>query len=46
MITYRGKKNPEFKDAVLSCGGTVWYGVANGTDIWQPINAGHQQLLK
>ena len=35
-----------FKDAVEVLDGLVWYGVANATDIWQPIDAGYAQLLK
>ena len=34
------------KDAVLSCSGIEWYGLANATDIWQPFDAGYGQLLK
>ena len=41
-----GQKNLKFKDAVLSCGGTVWYGLASATDIWQLVDAGYGQLLK
>ena len=27
-------------------GGVVWFGVPNGTDLWQPVDAGFGQLLK
>ena len=35
-----------FKDAVSSIGGLVWYGVPNATDLWQPVDDGFGQLLK
>ena len=35
-----------FKESVEALSGIVWYGVANATDIWQPIDAGYAQLLK
>ena len=35
-----------FKDAVSSTGGLIWYGVPNATDLWQPVDAGFRQLLK
>ena len=41
-----GQKADLFKDIVKESGGLVWYGVANATDIWQPIDAGYAQLLK
>ena len=41
-----GQKADLFKDTVKELGGLVWYGVANATDIWQPIDAGYTQLLK
>ena len=41
-----GQKNPEFKDAVSSCGGIVWYALANATDILQPVDMGYGKLLK
>ena len=40
-----GQKNPDFKDAASSCGSIVWYGLANATDIWQPVGVWHRQLL-
>lgn len=41
-----GQKADRFKDAVSANGGLVWYGLANATDIWQPIDAGYGRLLK
>ena len=41
-----GQKAEVFKESVEALGGIVWYGVANATDIWQPIDAGYAQLLK
>ena len=35
-----------FKDAVYSIGGLVWYGVPNATDLSQPVDAVFGQLLK
>ena len=40
------QKSAGFKDDVEALLGLVWYGVANATDIWQPIDAGYAQLLK
>ena len=40
-----GQKNPDFKDAASSCGSIVWYGLANATDIWEPVGVWHIQLL-
>ena len=42
----QGQISDGFKDAVGALDGLVWYGVANATDIWQPIDAGYAQLLK
>ena len=36
----------EFRQAVSSLGGVVWYGLPNATDLWQPVDAGYVQLLK
>ena len=41
-----GQKAEVFKESVEALDGIVWYGVANVTDIWQPIDAGYAQLLK
>ena len=32
-----GQKAEVFKESVETLGGIAWYGVANATDIWQPI---------
>jgi hypothetical protein len=40
------QKSEEFKEAVAKCGGVVWYGLPNATDVWQPVDAGPAQLLK
>ena len=40
------QKAEVFKESVEALGGIVWCGVANATDIWQPIDAGYAQLLK
>lgn len=37
---------PAFKSAIHDIKGLVWYGIANATDIWQPVDAGYAQLLK
>ena len=37
---------PQFKSAVRDIGGIAYYGVANATDIWQPVDAGAGQMLK
>ena len=39
------RKADLFKDTVKELGRLVWYGVANVTDIWQPIEARYAQLL-
>ena len=36
----------EFKVAVRDQKGLVWYGLAGGTDLWQPVDAGYAQVLK
>ena len=36
----------EFKEAVAKTKGIVWFGMANGTDLWQVVDAGPGQLLK
>ena len=42
----KGQKADRFKDAVSANGGLVWYGLAIATDVWQPIDAGYDRLLK
>ena len=41
-----GQKAESFKDAVSASNGLVWYGLANATDIWQPVDAGYGKILK
>ena len=36
----------EFKVAVRDQKGLFWYGLADGTDLWQPVDAGYAQVLK
>ena len=36
----------DFKAKISSMGDVVWFGVPNGTDLWQPVDAGFGQLLK
>ena len=41
-----GQKADVFKESVEALDVIVWYGVADATGIWQPIDAGYAQLLK
>lgn len=36
----------EFKESVSLKSGLVWFGLPNGTDLWQPVDAGYAQILK
>ena len=36
----------EFKEAVRATKGIVWFGLANATNIWQPVDCGYGQLYK
>ena len=36
----------DFKTAVSDQSGVVWFGLPNGTDLWQPVDAGYVQVLK
>lgn len=36
----------EFKTAVRNTGGIVWFGIPNGTNVWQPVDCGYGQLYK
>ena len=36
----------ELKVAVRDQKELVWYGLADGTDLWQPVDAGYAQVLK
>ena len=36
----------EFKVAARDQKGLVWYSLADGTDLWQPVDAGYAQVLK
>lgn len=40
------QKSNEFKEAVSSKKGIVWYGLPNTTDLWQPIDSGPGYLVK
>ena len=33
-------------DSVQEMGGTVWFGLADATDLWQPVDAGYAATLK
>ena len=41
-----GQVTNNFKDAISSIGGLVWYEVPNAADLWQPVDAGFGQLLE
>ena len=41
-----GQISLQFQDAVRRLNGIVWYGVANATDLWQPVDAGAGYLIK
>ena len=41
-----GQVHDEFKEAVSDISGVVWYGLSNGTDLWQPVDAGYAKMLK
>ena len=36
----------DFKESVSKKSGLVWFGLPNGTDLWQPVDAGYAQILK
>lgn len=36
----------DFKKSVSNKSGLVWFGLPNGTDLWQPVDAGFAQILK
>ena len=36
----------DFKQAISSMGGVVWFGLPNATDLWQPVDAGFAEILK
>ena len=42
----KGQANDLFLSEVRSLGGIVWFGVADATDIWQPVDSGFGQMLK
>ena len=46
ITNLEGQKPEPFKDAVSASNGLVWYGLANATDIWQPVDAGYGKILK
>ena len=41
-----GQSNPAIRESVSKLNGVVWYGLKNGTDIWQPVDAGYAEKLK
>ena len=41
-----GQTSEEFQKAVRKTGGIVWYGLANATNIWQPVDCGYGQMYK
>ena len=41
-----GQSKPAFRESVSKLNGVVWYGLKNGTDIWQPVDAGYAEKLK
>ena len=36
----------EFKEEISSQSGVCWFGLPNATDLWQPVDAGYDELLK
>ena len=41
-----GQTADRFKSTVHEQNGKPWYGVANATDIWQPVDGGYAATLK
>ena len=41
-----GKTTLFFQEEVRKSGGIIWYGDKNATDLWQPVDAGMERLLK
>ena len=35
-----------YRKLVAKLNGVVWYGLKNGTDLWQPVDAGYAEKLK
>ena len=42
----KGQMQDDFKDAVASANGLLWYGLPSATDLWQPVDAGYAASLK
>jgi hypothetical protein len=40
------QQNDAFKEAISKMKGVCWYGLANATDLWQPVDSGIAQHLK
>ena len=41
-----GQSKPAFRESVSKLNGGVWYGLKNGTDLWQLVDAGYAEKLK
>ena len=41
-----GQTTDEFKKEIRKTNGIVWFGVANATNVWQPVDCGYGQLYK
>ena len=39
-------RQENFNDGLKEFGGTTWFGVANATDIWQPVDGGYGATRK
>ena len=46
MDNLTAQQSSKFKEAVSSHHGVCWFGLPNGTDLWQVVDAGIAQLLK
>ena len=42
----KGKIQDDFKESVSNINGLLWYGLPDGTDLWQPVDAGYAACLK
>ena len=40
------QSKPAFRKSVSKLNEVVWYGLKNGTDFWQPVDAGYAEKLK
>ena len=40
------QSKPAVGKSVSKLNGVVWYGLKNGIDLWQPVDAGYAEKLK